>query len=212
MMRRALLLLACVGGAAAIHSVTLDKSGVVAATAALAAGDGADGVGVIQGVNLPYVLSTEITLKKGDSANSMGAYWRTTKETSFKAYVKCAGLSSSSSTYSLSYTLDGSASATVGTDFTSTSNPFVMVESLDDGMHTLIVTCTVRRPLARGSAKTQKNRPGAGFAARRARMRTRRRHDARVQLGHQPSPFLALIIIPPRLLRRIRAATTSCTR
>jgi hypothetical protein len=141
-MRRALLLLACVGGAAAIHSVTLDTDGKVAATAALAAGAGAAGVGVIQGVNLPYVLSTEITLKKGDSANSMGAYWRTTKETSFKAYVKCAGLSSSSSTYSLSYTLDGSASATVGTDFTSTSNPFVMVESLDDGMHTLIVTCT----------------------------------------------------------------------
>lgn len=140
-MRRALLLLACVGGAAAIHSVTLDKTGKLAATDVLGA-SGATGTGVIQGVNLPYVLSNQIDTAQGDAAVTMGKFWRTTKETYFKAYVKCSGLSTSSSTYSLSYTLDGAASATVGTDYTSTSNPFVMVEGLDDGMHTLIVTCT----------------------------------------------------------------------
>ena len=208
MMRRALLLLACVGGAAAIHSVTLDTAGQVAATDALGAGSNTDGAGVIQGVNLPWVMSDSLGSEvssprryEGDSAGRLGNFMRTTKETYFKAYVKCAGLSSSTSTYSLTYTLDGLASATVGTGYSSTSNPFVMVEGLDDGMHTLAVTCTVRRPARGSTRKPKKTSAGAGFAARGARGRERTAglvHARRWGTSHRL--FGALIINPARVV------------
>jgi hypothetical protein len=147
---------------------------------------------VIQGVNLPYVLgdslgseTSNLLRYEGDSAGRLGNFMRTTKETYFKAYVKCAGLSSSTSTYSLTYTLDGLASATVGTGYSSTSNPFVMVEGLDDGMHTLAVTCTVRRPARGSTRKPKKTSAGAGFAARGPRSAL---GFARLCRGRPPMP------------------------
>jgi hypothetical protein len=134
--------------ASAIHSVTLDTAGYVAYTDALGAAQITASAGVIQGMNLPYVLSDSIDSQttgaasfEGDAAGSMAKYNRLTKETYVKLYVKCAGLGSTD-TYSLSYALDGSASATVGTGYGSTANPFIMVEGLDDGMHSLVATCT----------------------------------------------------------------------
>jgi hypothetical protein len=152
MLKKAALLLASLGVASAIHSVTLDTAGYVAYTDALGAAQITASAGVIQGMNLPYVLSEAIDTNsnigfarqiEGDAAGSMAKYNRLTKETYVKLYVKCAGLGSTD-TYSLSYALDGAASATVGTGYGSTANPFIMVEGLDDGMHSLVATCTVR--------------------------------------------------------------------
>jgi hypothetical protein len=169
MLKKAALLLASLGVASAIHSVTLDTNGHVAYTDALGAAQLTPSAGVIQGMNLPYVLSTAIDSQtdgsasfEGNAAGSMAKYNRLTKETYVKLYVKCAGLGSTD-TYSLSYALDGSASATVGTGYGSTANPFIMVEGLDDGMHSLVATCTVRIPHCAAGTQASARWIGFGF-------------------------------------------------
>mmetsp|Transcript_50493 Transcript_50493/g.96451 ORF Transcript_50493/g.96451 Transcript_50493/m.96451 type:complete len:479 (+) Transcript_50493:2254-3690(+) len=72
----------------------------------------------------------------------MSGYLRRTKETYVKVYVKCVGgYINSGSTYTLSYELDDMESKVVGSVYTKTSNPFVLIEGLEDGEHELTVTC-----------------------------------------------------------------------
>jgi hypothetical protein len=102
--------------------------------------------GAPQSANMPAILSTNIPAghPNGVNGGSISTYHnRKTKETSAKFYVKCTGGQiAAGSTYSLAYALDGAPAVTVGSTYTSGSNPFVYLEGLDDGDHTLTVTCT----------------------------------------------------------------------
>lgn len=121
-----------------LMSYTLDTSGHVGANGVAVA---TYQTGVVQNANLPALMSSDISTYMVD----MSAYYRRTKETYVKFYVKCTGSyigTGTGSTYTLTYELDGGTAVTLGSTYTSTSNPFVYVEGLDDGAHTLTVTCS----------------------------------------------------------------------
>jgi len=90
-----------------------------------------------QGANMPPVLA----LASGTVYTGTTAQKRMTKETFVKYYVRCYDASQATSTYTLSYALDGAPAKVVGSAYTATSNPFILIEGLEVGEHTLTVTC-----------------------------------------------------------------------
>uniref|UniRef100_A0A7S0R0A6 Ig-like domain-containing protein n=1 Tax=Pyramimonas obovata TaxID=1411642 RepID=A0A7S0R0A6_9CHLO len=97
----------------------------------------ADAIGPTpQGANMPALFQTT-GVQQGGTAEK-----RMTKETYAKFYTKCVDASTSGSTYTLSYALDGAPAKVVGSAFTASSNPFILIEGLDVGAHSLVVTCT----------------------------------------------------------------------
>mmetsp|Transcript_12604 Transcript_12604/g.23935 ORF Transcript_12604/g.23935 Transcript_12604/m.23935 type:complete len:469 (+) Transcript_12604:65-1471(+) len=87
---------------------------------------------------LPPILTKSITQVSSGVWNTQG-YFRTTKETYAKWVTPCTVLAGTH--YTVSYVLDGAPSVTLGTNYVSSSEPFVLVEGLEDGAHTLVVTC-----------------------------------------------------------------------
>jgi len=132
-----MLLSASVTIALDIYGITQDIDGSYTAAGASSTAKS----GVIQGSNSPSILSSGLSDIISGAASKV--YKRRTKDSSVKFYVKCIGGSvAAGSTYTLSYSLDGANDKTVGSSYTQTSNPFVLIEELDDGAHTLTVTCT----------------------------------------------------------------------
>jgi len=76
---------------------------------------------------------------------------RKTSSSSAKFYVKCIDstgetwITNDGATYSLTYALDGAPAVTVGSTYNRDSGPFVYLEGLDDGDHTLTVTCMLNQ-------------------------------------------------------------------
>eukprot|EP00239_Pterosperma_sp_CCMP1384_P007246 CAMPEP_0197853314 /NCGR_PEP_ID=MMETSP1438-20131217/22517_1 /TAXON_ID=1461541 /ORGANISM="Pterosperma sp., Strain CCMP1384" /LENGTH=523 /DNA_ID=CAMNT_0043467685 /DNA_START=70 /DNA_END=1641 /DNA_ORIENTATION=+ len=145
------LLLAIVGFAsvttvAGIHSVTGDLDGSCGATLCT----NAAGTSAAQSANMPAVFSTNfndiIGGVHGSAWNSQSmAYKRKTSSTYVKFYVKCVGMTTvapSIATYTLSYVLDGAPAKVVGSAFTAASNPYILIEDLSSGAHSLTTTCT----------------------------------------------------------------------
>eukprot|EP00242_Pyramimonas_sp_CCMP2087_P005182 CAMPEP_0198198750 /NCGR_PEP_ID=MMETSP1445-20131203/2154_1 /TAXON_ID=36898 /ORGANISM="Pyramimonas sp., Strain CCMP2087" /LENGTH=498 /DNA_ID=CAMNT_0043868387 /DNA_START=161 /DNA_END=1657 /DNA_ORIENTATION=- len=89
-----------------------------------------------QGSNLPALFANNFDDQEGTLPSR-----RITKETYLKLYAKCVRADIADSKYTLSYALDGAPAKVVGSTFTSTSNPFILVEGLADGTHTITVTC-----------------------------------------------------------------------
>lgn len=98
----------------------------------------AGGPSVTQGANLPSIFK----LASGSIYQGAQAYKRMTKETYVKFYTKCVNAGTTGSTYTISYALDGAPAKVVGSAYTASSNPFILIEGLDVGSHTLTVTCT----------------------------------------------------------------------
>mmetsp|Transcript_14280 Transcript_14280/g.19691 ORF Transcript_14280/g.19691 Transcript_14280/m.19691 type:complete len:558 (+) Transcript_14280:81-1754(+) len=121
-----------------IYGITLDTDGSYTEAGV----SSVTGAGVKQGSNLPSLFSSG-SLSDISTGSASKLYVRRTKETYVKYYVKCiGGLVGSGSTYTLTYSLDSGITKTVGSSYTQSSNPFVLIEGLEDGSHSLQVTCT----------------------------------------------------------------------
>lgn len=124
-----------VNSAAAIQAVTGDVTGTSIYNG---------GAGVVQSANMPALFASNIAngaCPGGASQCGTTTERRITKETYVKTYVKCVSASVGDSTYTLSYALDGAPAKVVGSTYTATSNPFILIEGLADGTHTVTVTC-----------------------------------------------------------------------
>lgn len=115
----------------AIYGVTGDGAGAVTASP--------------QSGNLPAVFGYAPFDNTGGhiTGSTSSKYVRKTDSTYVKFYVNCVGLTSASHTYTLSYSLDGETTKVVGSSYTeATSKPYIMIEDLEEGSHSLTVTCT----------------------------------------------------------------------
>jgi len=133
-MKLAILPLLCLIAAPtvdAIYGVTGDTTGAIASIST-------------QSSNLPAVFGyAPFSASGGITGTTSAKYVRKTDSTYVKFYVNCAGLTSAAYTYTLSYSLDGDTTKVVGSSYTeATSKPYIMIEDLDEGSHTLTVTCT----------------------------------------------------------------------
>jgi len=129
---------------------------VVAATVLLAA-TGARAIDTVTGdtnqlANEPAILSLGMAAAT-DATTISNFNNRKTSSSSAKFYVKCRDtplsgetwINTDGATYSLTYALDGAPAVTVGSTYNRDSSPFVYLEGLDDGDHTLTVTCMLNQ-------------------------------------------------------------------
>jgi len=124
-----------VNSVSAINAITGDTDG---AGIGLGVGymTGVTVADVNQGSNMPALFANNFP----DQQGTLPAR-RITKETYIKLYTKCIGATIADTKYTLSYALDGAPSKVVGSTFTRLSDPFILVEGLADGTHTITVTC-----------------------------------------------------------------------
>lgn len=101
-----------------------------------------------QGTNEPALFTLYNNAVGPVTASATSSLVMKTKSDSAKFYVRCrdnpaGGHIDQGATYSLYYTLDNAASKLLDNDFVLASNPFILIEELDDGAHKLTVSCVV---------------------------------------------------------------------